>query len=237
MLRALRLEGPLKTVVHAAMVLDDALIENLTEERVRLVIEPKARAAAIFDRMTREDELDEFILFSSATTLVGNPGQANYVAANGYLEGLARARRKLGLPALAVGFGAISDTGFLARNTDVNDMLSKRIGKTGMTAAQALDYVEDHLARDPGTVDAAVVAIAELDMAMARHLRTVASPLVRSGGAFGEFAGKWSAMATRSIWPRWSQENRRRKASNSSSNSSQVRSHRSCAFRSAIFHR
>jgi acyl transferase domain-containing protein/NADPH:quinone reductase-like Zn-dependent oxidoreductase/acyl carrier protein/short-subunit dehydrogenase len=177
MLGEIRVDGPLKTVVHAAMVLDDALIENLTESRVRAVVDPKAKAAAIFDRLTRQDELDHLILFSSATTLVGNPGQANYVAANGYLEGLARARRRIGLPALAVGFGAISDTGFLARNTDVNDMLSKRIGKTGMTAAQALAYVEDYIVRDPGTVDAAAVSIAEIDMGMARHLKTVATPL------------------------------------------------------------
>jgi acyl transferase domain-containing protein/NADPH:quinone reductase-like Zn-dependent oxidoreductase/acyl carrier protein/NADP-dependent 3-hydroxy acid dehydrogenase YdfG len=177
MLEAVRASGPLKTVVHAAMVLDDALIENLTEERVRAVVAPKARAAAIFDRLTRQDALDHFILFSSATTLVGNPGQANYVAANGYLEGLARARRHAGRPALAVGFGAISDTGFLARNSDVNDLLSKRIGKTGMSAAQALAYVDAYVGRDPGTVEAAVIAIAEIDMGMARHLKTVAAPL------------------------------------------------------------
>ncbi|MDQ6434985.1 type I polyketide synthase [Mesorhizobium sp. LHD-90] len=177
MLDELRAQAPLKTVLHAAMVLDDGLIENLTEARVRAVVEPKAKAAAIFDRLTRQDEIDNFILFSSATTVVGNPGQANYVAANGYLEGLARARRRDGLPGLAIGFGAISDTGFLARNTEVNDILSKRIGKTGMTAAQALAYVEDYMVRDPGTVEAASVAIAEIDLAMARHLKTVATPL------------------------------------------------------------
>ncbi|MBX3566731.1 MAG: SDR family NAD(P)-dependent oxidoreductase [Rhizobiaceae bacterium] len=177
LLAALRRRGPIRTIVHAAMVLDDALIPNLTPERIRAVVEPKARGAALLDRLSRQDRLDDFILFSSATTLVGNPGQANYVAANGYLEGLARARRRAGLPALAVGFGAISDTGFLARNTEVNELLSKRIGKTAMTATQALGLVADHIERDPGTVEAAVVAIAEIDMSMARHLRTVATPL------------------------------------------------------------
>jgi acyl transferase domain-containing protein/NADPH:quinone reductase-like Zn-dependent oxidoreductase/acyl carrier protein/short-subunit dehydrogenase len=177
LLAQLRAQRPLKTVIHAAMVLDDALITNLNEERYRAVIEPKARGAAILDRLTRDDALDQFILFSSATTLVGNPGQANYVAANGYLEGLARARRAAGLPALAVGFGAIADTGFLARNTEVNEILAKRIGKTALPAMQALDLVEAYISRDPGTVEAAVVAIADIDMAAARQLRTVASPL------------------------------------------------------------
>jgi NADPH:quinone reductase-like Zn-dependent oxidoreductase/acyl carrier protein/NADP-dependent 3-hydroxy acid dehydrogenase YdfG len=177
LLAGLRARGPIRTIVHAAMVLDDALIPNLTLERIGAVVAPKASGAALLDRLTRGDRLDDFILFSSATTLVGNPGQANYVAANGYLEGLARARRRAGLPALAVGFGAISDTGFLARNTEVNDLLAKRIGKTAMTAAQALGLVAGHIERDPGTVEAAVVTIAEIDMAMARHLRTVATPL------------------------------------------------------------
>ena len=177
MLTEIRANGPLKTVIHAAMVLDDALIENLTDERIRIVVEPKAKAAAILDRLTRQDQLDHFILFSSATTLVGNPGQANYVAANGYLEGIARARRRVGLPALAVGFGAISDTGFIARDKQVKELLSKRIGNTGMTAGQALSYVDDYLSRDPGTAEAAAVAIAEIDMNIARHLETVSAPL------------------------------------------------------------
>ena len=174
------------------MVLDDALIENLTDERIRIVVEPKAKAAAILDRLTRQDELDHFILFSSATTLVGNPGQANYVAANGYLEGIARARRRIGLPALAVGFGAISDTGFVARNKEVNELLSKRIGKTGMTAGQALSYVEDYLSRDPGTAETAAVAIAEIDMNIARHLEDGVGAPVRGGRALhqGPIPGK-----------------------------------------------
>ncbi|MCA1443604.1 SDR family NAD(P)-dependent oxidoreductase [Ensifer sp. IC4062] len=170
LLATLRAEAPLRSVVHAAMVLDDALISNLNRERNRPVIDTKAKGAAILDRQTRGDELDNFILFSSATTLVGNPGQANYVAANGYLEGLARARRAEGLAGLAVGFGAIADAGYLVQNTDVNDLLAKRIGKTALKAQVALDMVESHIASDPGTVDAAVVMISEIDWSAARNL-------------------------------------------------------------------
>lgn len=177
MLENLRQIGPLKTVVHAAMVLDDALINNLNRERNRPVIDVKARGAAVLDRLTRVDALEHFILFSSATTLVGNPGQANYVAANGYLEGLARARRLEGLPGLAIGFGAIADKGYLAANTDVNDLLSKRIGKTALKAQVALNQVETYICGDPGTVDAAVVMISELDWAAARNLAVVRNAL------------------------------------------------------------
>jgi acyl transferase domain-containing protein/NADPH:quinone reductase-like Zn-dependent oxidoreductase/acyl carrier protein len=177
LLATLRKTGPLKSIVHAAMVLDDALISNLDRARNQPVIDTKAKGAAVLDRLTRSDDLDHFILFSSATTLVGNPGQGNYVAANGYLEGLARARRAAGLKGLAIGFGAIADTGYLANNTDVNDILSKRIGKTALKAQAALDQVEAYIMADPGTVDAAVAMVSEFDWAAARNLPVVRSAL------------------------------------------------------------
>jgi acyl transferase domain-containing protein/NADPH:quinone reductase-like Zn-dependent oxidoreductase/acyl carrier protein len=163
LLELLRTEGPIKGVIHAAMVLDDALISNLTPERNKPVVDVKVKGAEVLHRLTAKDDLELFLLFSSATTMLGNPGQANYVMANGYLEGLARKRRKAGLPALAVGFGAIADTGFLARNAEVNEILSKRIGKTAMKARDALEQVERYMLSDPGRVDAAAVMIAEID--------------------------------------------------------------------------
>ena len=177
MLSAIRKIGPLKSVVHAAMVLDDALISNLNRERNQPVIDVKAKGAAILDRLTRVDKLDNFILFSSVTTLVGNPGQANYVAANGFLEGLARARRGAGLPGLAVGFGAISDAGYLARNTDVGQRLDRRLGKTAIGSREALQCVEDYIASAPDSVEAAVVMVSEFDWGAAHHLRVVGESL------------------------------------------------------------
>jgi phthiocerol/phenolphthiocerol synthesis type-I polyketide synthase C len=177
LLSTLRAEAPIKGIIHAAMVLDDALLPNLTEERFRSVIDVKVRGADMLDRATRGDALDHFVLFSSATTLVGNPGQGNYVAANGYLEGLARRRRAEGLPALAVAFGAISDRGYLSRNDDVNELLSKRIGNAAMRAATALSMVEAHMLADPGTVEAGVFVCSPIDWAAARNLKIVGSPL------------------------------------------------------------
>lgn len=177
LLDKLRSTGPIKGIVHAAMVLDDGLIGNLDRQRNRAVIDVKAKGAANLDRLTRQDKLELFLLFSSATTMIGNPGQANYVAANGYLEGLARARRAAGLPALAAGFGAISDAGFLARNTDVNDILARRIGKSAMKATSALNFVERILVKAGGTTDEAVVMVAEIDWASAGSLPLTAQPL------------------------------------------------------------
>ncbi len=187
LLASLRAEGALKGIVHAAMVLDDALLANLTPERNRPVIEVKIGGADILDRLTREDRLELFLLFSSATTMLGNPGQANYVMANGYLEGLARARRAQGKPALAVGFGAIADKGFLARNGEVNDLLSKRIGKAALKARDALEQVERYMLADTGAVDAAAVMIAEIDWNAVRLLpisaRSLFEPLMRHAGS------------------------------------------------------
>ncbi len=177
LLTELRSYGPLKGVVHAAMVLNDGLISNLDREKNRAVIDVKAVGAGNLDRMTRSDDLELFLLFSSATTMIGNPGQGNYVAANGYLEGLARARRRAGLPALAIGFGAIGDTGFLARNTNVSDILSRRLGKTALKARGALGFVERVIVNDTGAVDQAVVMIAELDWSSASALPITSQPL------------------------------------------------------------
>lgn len=187
LLGSLRAEGVLKGVVHAAMVLDDALLANLTPERNRPVLEVKIRGAENLDRLTRDDKLELFLLFSSATTMLGNPGQANYVIANGYLEGLARARRAAGKPALAVGFGAIADKGFLARNSEINDLLSKRIGKAALKARDALEQVERYMLADKGAVDAAVVMIAEIDWNAVRLLpiagKSLFEPLMRHAGS------------------------------------------------------
>jgi phthiocerol/phenolphthiocerol synthesis type-I polyketide synthase C len=178
LLAALRRKGPLVAVLHAAMVLDDALISNLNRKRNRPVIDTKAKGAELLDRLTRQDPLELFLMFSSATTMVGNPGQANYVAANGYLEGLARQRRAAGLAGLAVGFGAIADKGFLARNAEVGDLLAKRIGKNALTAAEALRLVEQYLtATSPSDEDQAVVMISELDLAAASALAITKLPL------------------------------------------------------------
>lgn len=135
-------ERPLKGVFHAAAVFDDATVGNMTWPRLERVLAPKVGGSIALHRATANQTLDFFVLFSSVTTLLGNPGQANYVAANYYLEALARYRRSQGLPALAVGWSAISDAGYLTRNKDVMDHLSSKIGLEGMTAESALAELE-----------------------------------------------------------------------------------------------
>jgi acyl transferase domain-containing protein/NADPH:quinone reductase-like Zn-dependent oxidoreductase/acyl carrier protein len=179
---------PLAGVIHAAMVLDDALIANLDAERFDKVLAPKVTGAENLDRATRNLPLDYFVLFSSATTAIGNPGQGNYVAANGFLEGLGRQRRAAGLPALAVAWGGIEDVGLLARNRLVKDMLAGRAGVKTMASRDALDLMGEALAGSGTAPEEAVLVISEMNWSTARaHLPLLQSPvysaLVRAGGA------------------------------------------------------
>ncbi|XXY47425.1 type I polyketide synthase [Sorangium sp. So ce269] len=105
---------PLRGVVHAAGVLDDGLVAQQTLARFHRVMAPKAVAAWHLHELTRDLPLDFFVLFSSAVSLIGSPGQANYAAANGFLDALAHHRRHRGLPALSVNWGPFSEVGLAA---------------------------------------------------------------------------------------------------------------------------
>lgn len=154
---------PLGGVLHAAMVLDDSLVANLDAAQLDRVLQPKVTGAAHLDRLTRGATLDYFVLFSSITTVIGNPGQASYVAANGYLEGLARKRRQDGLPGLAIAWGPISDVGVVARQEKLRKALMDRRGLSGLQVSEALDLFGDALARAAQDPSLAVITIAPRD--------------------------------------------------------------------------
>lgn len=143
---------PLKGVFHAAMVLDDALISNLDSVRMRRVMQPKIVGAWNLHVLTRRASLDHFVLYSSVTTYIGNPGQANYVAANAWLEGLASSRRAEGLPATCIGWGPIGDAGYLTRNQSVKDGLSHRLGADPLAVRTALQELGKVLLTPTGNV-------------------------------------------------------------------------------------
>jgi NAD(P)-dependent dehydrogenase (short-subunit alcohol dehydrogenase family)/acyl carrier protein len=173
-----RRHGPLRGIIHAAMVLDDGLLRDLDAGRIERVLAPKIKGAIHLDLVSRTRTPDYFVLFSSATTMIGNPGQANYVAANAYLEELARTRQAHGLPALAVSWGAIADAGVIARDAAKGDALKRRIGRSSLKAAEALEQLGRLLARPP---EDAVVACARVDwQAATRELPILATPRLAS---------------------------------------------------------
>ena len=178
---------PLRGIVHAAMVIEDGLIRDSNDAQFRRVLAPKVLGAQHLHELTRRLPLDFFVLYSSATTLFGNPGQGSYVAANSALEALARIRRAQGLPATCVRWGAIDDVGFLARNQKIKEALQNRMGGSALQSGAALDALESMLMSDRSDL-----GVLDLDWrTLARSLPSAASPkffeLARAGGA-GESA-------------------------------------------------
>jgi NAD(P)-dependent dehydrogenase (short-subunit alcohol dehydrogenase family)/acyl carrier protein len=131
-------QPPLRGIVHAASAIDDGLAAEIELARLKPILRPKLGGALALDALTRNDPIELFLLFSSATTLVGAPGQSVYVAANMAVEALARRRQSEGRPALAVAWGPIEDAGYLAERPETRDALARRLGAKPIPAAQAL---------------------------------------------------------------------------------------------------
>ena len=171
---------PLRGVVHAAVVIDDALARNTTHEQLAAIYAPKILGARHLHDLTRLLPLDFFVLYSSATTLFGNPGQGSYVAANAYLESLAAARRSAGLQALCVRWGAIDDVGFLARNEKIKDALQSRMGGKTILSSDALDLLEELLVSNRSDLGAMELAWS----ALSRFLPSATEPKFAELAAF-----------------------------------------------------
>ncbi|MFE3127248.1 SDR family NAD(P)-dependent oxidoreductase, partial [Streptomyces hydrogenans] len=141
LIEGLPADAPLTAVVHTAGVLDDATITALTGERVRTVMGVKADAARHLHELTAHLPLDAFVLFSSVSGLLGTAGQANYAAANAYLDALAAHRRAQGLPGTSLAWGLWQEgMGHSLGAADLDRWT--RSGFAPLTAAQGLDLFD-----------------------------------------------------------------------------------------------
>ncbi|ATB48589.1 type I polyketide synthase [Corallococcus macrosporus] len=112
---SLRDAPPVRGIVHTAGVLRDGTLANQTPEQFREVLAPKLQGAWNLHALSEGLALDFFVCFSSAASLIGSPGQSNYVAANAFLDALVHLRHAKGLPALTLNWGSWAETGMAAR--------------------------------------------------------------------------------------------------------------------------
>jgi acyl carrier protein len=132
---------PLRGVIHAAMKMDDGLCQDLTPDRLATVLGPKAGGAWNLHLLTRDLNLDFFVMVSSISSLVGNPGQGNYAAANAFLDALTHLRHSQNLPALTINWGHLGEVGYAARHSQVSSHL-ERYGFPAMGLQEAMGLLE-----------------------------------------------------------------------------------------------
>ncbi|WEV24711.1 SDR family NAD(P)-dependent oxidoreductase [Streptomyces sp. 71268] len=157
-------EYPLSAVVHAAGVLDDGVVESLTPERVDRVLRPKVDAALHLHELTRDLDLSAFVVFSSASSNFGGGGQANYAAANAFLDALAHQRRGLGLPAVSLAWGMWEQRSEMTGDLGEADL--QRIARAGLNALSSREGLA--LFDDALRTDETVLVPTHVDLAALR---------------------------------------------------------------------
>ncbi|MEL7001833.1 MAG: beta-ketoacyl reductase, partial [Bacteroidota bacterium] len=132
-------------VIHGAMVLDDAMISDLTYAHYEKVLAPKVNGLLNLHFLLEDEDLDFFINFSSVSSLIGNPGQANYVAANAFTENFSNYRRANGKVSTTFNLGPVSGVGAVARNNEVEKLLST-LGIPTITPEEVFEALDKALA-------------------------------------------------------------------------------------------
>ncbi|AZM55236.1 type-I PKS [Streptomyces sp. WAC 01529] len=168
-------DAPLTAVVHMAGVLDDAAVELMAPERIDRVFAPKADAAWHLHELTKGMDLSAFVLYSSVVGSVGNAGQANYAAANAFLNALAEHRAEAGLPALSLAWGPW-ETGMASTLGEADLARFRRQGMVPLTAEKGMALFDAAL----GSTDALRLPV-QIDRGTLAHdapalVRTLATP-------------------------------------------------------------
>ncbi|WP_142191171.1 type I polyketide synthase, partial [Mycobacterium tuberculosis] len=166
-------QHPLSGVIHTAGALDDAVVMSLTPDRVDVVLRSKVDAAWHLHELTRDLDVSAFVMFSSMAGLVGSSGQANYAAANSFLDALAAHRRAHGLPAISLGWGLWDQASAMTGGLDAADLA--RLGREGVLAlstAEALELFDTAM-----IVDEPFLAPARIDLTALRAHAVAVPPM------------------------------------------------------------
>ncbi|WP_037837461.1 type I polyketide synthase [Streptomyces sp. NRRL F-5650] len=195
-LDAVPAEHPVTAVVHAAGVVDDGVLTTQSPERVDTVMRPKAEAAHHLHELTARLDLSHFVLFSSGVGVFGGAGQANYAAANAFLDALAHRRRAAGLPATSLAWGLWeTESGMSARLSDVDRRRMAQAGVLPLTPEQGLALFDRAWASGAATLvpmglDPAVLRRKAADGTLPAPFRSlVPAPLRRAAAGPGPAAG------------------------------------------------
>lgn len=163
------------SVIHCAGVVDNATLATLTSDQFEAVLRPKVDAAWNLHELTKDHPPAEFVMFSSIAGMLVGGGQANYAAANTFLDGLAEHRAAAGLPATSIVWGLWSGTRGLAEHLDDGDLeRMRRIGLPALSTDDGLAAFDTALAMD----DPVVVAT-RIDSAAVRARSDGIPPLLR----------------------------------------------------------
>ncbi|MGW3405157.1 SDR family NAD(P)-dependent oxidoreductase, partial [Streptomyces zhihengii] len=168
---------PLRVVVHAAGIVDDAPVHTLTPDQLAAVLRPKADAAWRLHELTADLDLAAFVLVSSLAGTIGTPGQASYSAANAFLDALAQHRHALGLPAVSLLSGLWDDAGMGGRLGDADRARLVRTGFAPMSPDQALALFDLALPGGEPLLAPARLSLPQLRAAAQEDPDAVAAPL------------------------------------------------------------
>ncbi|WP_330276707.1 SDR family NAD(P)-dependent oxidoreductase [Lentzea sp. NBC_00516] len=153
-----------KAVVHAAGVLDDMMFDSLTPDAFTKVFESKVNSAFVLDELTRDMDLDAFVLFSSVAGSVGNMGQGNYAAANSVLDAIAQQRHQAGRAATSIAWGAWAGDG-MAGDDRVAEHI-KQVGAASLDPELAITALRHLVAHGTATAVVADLRAPQLLMAL-----------------------------------------------------------------------